>query len=475
MDNPISKKILSPVLICLQLFIFFVMILLFYIFNLSLETLEAILFFVFFQCALISFYDKFFNFYQIFLFFIFLFNIAIPVFSFFDIYSFPPGNRIMLSDGIEQIVSDESLILTYQVLISMTLGSSVGWLTGIYFFGHKKLTEFFPLSPLSNIHFPMKLIFILLLISMTFRGIYLLFSVKSFGYVNVMHLGGGDSVIFQFFKMIDLLFKVTSCVILYQCRSKIEYIKYSSLVMIPFVLQAATGARGESIFVFIVLIFIYSKFFNNLKIKVVFPSFLLLFIIAVMVGSTRFGGSLTDSFSDISFLELIINKITSTSGSIGVIAYTIEIKDDFFNSIPFLFGYAEGVFSFVKNYSYAGIQDKNYLAQHLIFILEPEKLYRGSTIGTAMGAEFYEFSEGSMTIIFILTAIMIFLATYLINKMYKNVILFYIGFLYLENLFMAPRGSIMKIFNKESVLSILILIFIVGLVKLMSRPKKINY
>jgi hypothetical protein len=472
MKNFNSKSISTIVLIYVQLSFFIALTLCFYIFSLSVDILQNILVFVLFQCLLISFFDKFFNVYQIFLFMMFLFNAAIPVFSFFDLFSFPSGNRIMLSDGIELIVSEESLHLTYQVLISMILGSSVGWLIGIFVFDYKNSTGFFPQPSPFGISLLIKRFFILLLILMILRGFYLLYNVKLFGYINVMHLGGGYSVISSVLTLIDLLFKVTACAILYQCRSKVEYIRYASLVMIPFFIQAATGARGETIAVLIVLMFIYSNFFNTLKIKFVLLFALSLFTLAIIVGSVRFGGSVSDLVIDMSIFDLIINRIISTSGSMGVIAYTIEIGDDFFNSIPFLFGYFESIFSFTENYTYSGIQEKNYLAQHLIFMLNPEKLYRGSTIGTAMGAEFYEFSEGSMIIIFIMAAIMIFLSKYLINIMYKNIFLFYIGFLYLENLFMSPRGSIMKIFNKESVLSIAMLFLIICVISLTRKSKE---
>ena len=102
---------------------------------------------------------------------------------------------------------------------------------------------------------------------------------------------------------------------------------------------------------------------------------------------------------DIPISKILTLGIISNSSSIGVIAYTIELKDQFFNKVPFLFGYVQGIFSFAPNYTLEGIQNKNYLAQHLTYLLNSDKLYRGSTIGTSLGAEFYEFSKNRKEVI----------------------------------------------------------------------------
>ena len=44
--------------------------------------------------------------------------------------------------------------------------------------------------------------------------------------------------------------------------------------------------------------------------------------------------------------------------------------------------------------------------------------------------------------------------------------MFYFGALFLENLWLSPRGSIMKIFSKESILSVIVLLLIILLSKI---------
>ena len=132
----------------------------------------------------------------------------------------------------------------------------------------------------------------------------------------------------------------------------------------------------------------------------------------------------------------------------------------------------QGIFSLAPNYTLEGIENKNYLAQHITYITEPTKLFNGSTIGTAMGAEFYEFSGGSMIFIFVLSILLLYLGKYFISRLNKNVIMFYIGAIYFETLLLSPRGSIMKIFSKETMISLFVLTCIVFLVKSYKRIEK---
>jgi len=233
--------------------------------------------------------------------------------------------------------------------------------------------------------------------------------------------------------------------------------------MIPYLIQIGAGARGETIAVLLTIIFIYSQFFYQLKFKKIIPVAIVIFITSTVLGTFRFTREVGSLLLDVSIPKLIVLGIVSNASSLGVIAYTIELKDQFFNKVPFLFGYIQGIFSFAPNYTIEGIINKNYLAQHVTYLVNPNKLFGGSTIGTSLGAEFYEFSNGHMVIIFILSIILLYSACYFISKLNKNVILFYIGAFYLELLWLSPRGSVMKIFSKESLFSIAILIFIVRL------------
>ena len=462
-------------LIFLQLAIFASLLPVFFLMDTSSDLYRNIVFVVFLECVGLAFIDKEDSIYKIFLFMMFIFNIALPILVLFDLYSYPPGNRIMIGDGIKLVVSDKTLSETYQVLISMIMGTSVGWLIGKYHFdknhnNSKNLTSTVIYSDnfISNI----KYLFFILTLMVIYRNSILVYYSLSYGFVEVMHLRSNDLGISWVFTLADALFKMFGFAILYQSRNHKEYIKYAAIFMVPFIIQAVTGARGEAIAMLIVVLFIYSDFYNQLKLTRIIFTTAVIFFTSVTIGAVRTSTEIGDVFANVSIFDLMLLILTSTSGSIGVIAYTIELKDQFFNSTPFLFGYIQGIFSFSPNYTYEGILDKNYLAQHITYITEPAKLFNGSTIGTAMGAEFYEFSGGSMIVIFILSVMLLYFAKYFMSKINKNIIMFYIGALYFEALLLSPRGSIMKVFSKETIFSILILIFMVFLAKSYKRIEK---
>ena len=156
----------------------------------------------------------------------------------------------------------------------------------------------------------------------------------------------------------------------------------------------------------------------------------------------------------------IFDEICSNGESIAVLSYTIQLLESFTNKVPFLFGYIFAIFSFSSNYSIDGIMNKSYLAQHITYLLNSSKLLGGSTIGTAISAEFYEFGQGNYLVVFILSILLLMIANLFIRKMYKNPMWFYFAVSYIQNLFLSPRGSVMKIFSKLSLAYIVIFIFL---------------
>lgn len=434
--------------------------------DLSSDVYQNLLVLVFLECLFLSLIDKTFNVYQIFLLMMFLFSIALPVFILLGWYSYPPGNRIMWSDGMNIIVTNKTLAETYRVLISMLLGTSIGWLIGMLKFDmNNKRSEFLIPKEIYRAKFRnnIKKLFFILLPLVVYKNLILVYYSTIYGYVEVMHLHSVNLNTNIILTIADILYKMSGYSLLFLSRNHKEYIKFSVLFMIPYLIQIGAGARGETIAVLLTIIFIYSQFFYQLKFKKIIPVAIVIFITSTVLGTFRFTREVGSLLLDVSIPKLIVLGIVSNASSLGVIAYTIELKDQFFNKVPFLFGYIQGIFSFAPNYTIEGIINKNYLAQHVTYLVNPNKLFGGSTIGTSLGAEFYEFSNGHMVIIFILSIILLYSACYFISKLNKNVILFYIGAFYLELLWLSPRGSVMKIFSKESLFSIAILIFIVRL------------
>lgn len=451
------------ILVFSQLLIFTFLLSVFNLINISLDSYGIILFIVFIECLILAFLDKKDSIYKLFLFMMFLFNLALPFFVIFGLYSYPLGNRIMLTDGIMTPVSDKTLSITYLVLIAMLMGSSVGWLIGKYQFDnnlkHSTQTTIYG----ARFNRIIKYLFFILTAMVMYRNLTLLYFSSVYDFIEVMHVRSVNLGIPWIFTIADIFFKMSGFAMLYLSKNHKEYIKYALIFMAPFIIQAFTGARGETIAMIIVVTFIYSHFYKQFNMVKIFSYGIVLFFSAIVIDALRFSREISSLLENISVFDLFFNVVASTSGSVGVIAYTIELQEEFFNRIPFLFGYIQGIFSFSPNYTVEGIQNKNYLAQHLTYIMEPDKLLNGSTIGTAMGAEFYEFVGGSIGGIFILSGILLYFTKYFMSRINRNIVMFYIGALYLEALLLAPRGSIMKIFSKESLVSILVLIFLVSL------------
>ena len=193
-------------------------------YNFLSDIYRNILVLVFLECVALSCLDKGFNIYQIFLFMMFLFNIAIPIFSLFDLYSYPLGNRIMISDGIKTVVSAKTLTETYQVLISMIVGSSVGWLIGILNFDKKNKKSEFSLSTIihnSKSRNIIKYIFFILLALVVYRNFLFVYYSGIYGYIGVIHLQSTELETSRVLILADILFKVSGYAMLFQSRNHV--------------------------------------------------------------------------------------------------------------------------------------------------------------------------------------------------------------------------------------------------------------
>ena len=212
-----------------------------------------------------------------------------------------------------------------------------------------------------------------------YRNLTLLYFSSVYDFIEVMHVRSVNLGIPWIFTIADIFFKMSGFAMLYLSKNHKEYIKYALIFMAPFIIQAFTGARGETIAMIIVVTFIYSHFYKQFNMVKIFSYGIVLFFSAIVIDALRFSREISSLLENISVFDLFFNVVASTSGSVGVIAYTIELQEEFFNRIPFLFGYIQGIFSFSPNYTVEGIQNKNYLAQHLTYIMEPDKLIKLST------------------------------------------------------------------------------------------------
>ena len=200
----------------------------------------------------------------------FLFNLFYLFFVIFGLYSYPLGNRIMLTDGIMTLVSDKTLSITYLVLIAMLMGSSVGWLIGKYQFDnnlkHSTQTTIYG----ARFNRIIKYLFFILTAMVMYRNLTLLYFSSVYDFIEVMHVRSVNLGIPWIFTIADIFFKMSGFAMLYLSKNHKEYIKYALIFMAPFIIQAFTGARGETIAMIIVVTFIYSHFYKQFNMVKIF-------------------------------------------------------------------------------------------------------------------------------------------------------------------------------------------------------------
>ena len=70
--------------------------------------------------------------------------------------------------------------------------------------------------------------------------------------------------------------------------------------MAPFIIQAFTGARGETIAMIIVVTFIYSHFYKQFNMVKIFSYGIVLFFSAIVIDALRFSREISSLLENIS-------------------------------------------------------------------------------------------------------------------------------------------------------------------------------
>lgn len=450
----IKKMVLIQIVIAL-----FAM--LFSMFDMPMWTAELILFLIYIECLIVSLDGEFFNLYQIFLFMMFFFNLSIPFFHLFGLYQYPDGNLVLANTGISRPISNSSMIHTFVLEEIFLLGTSVGWL---YWNTNKHI--FLSIQHRNEEVFQSKDIVFYKIFKIIFGMVWpfeVIFQINQailaikFGYVEVIHMKSITNGWISYLSYVDNIYQFVGLGVLFFCRNPEEFKRKSITFAIPYVILLLTGQRGTCISIILTLIFMYSFMYKKIKFQRIFFIGIIVLFIIIGIGNYRWSRDISDLFgTGQHIVESVVNEFILNSESLMVVPYTIELSDLFTNKVPFLFGYIFAIFSFASNYSIEGILSKNYLAQHITYLLNPAKLLRGSTIGTCILAEFYELTNGNYVIVFVLSVVLFYVAGVLLKRINKNVFMYYLCFSYIQQLLMSPRGSVMKIFNKLTLVYALI-------------------
>lgn len=440
------------------------------LFSDNLVLWNSILILTFFAGVLISCCGRFLNYLQLYLVFLFVFNLSQPFLVLFDLYEYPINNNIMQSDGIDFYISENDLIKTYIALSFSIVGALIGWSIACMKFPDRTI---FYNNYKINIIF--ENCFYLVWIIYFLNCFFIYNASQTLGYIESVHMGVSKNFLESILTFFSLFYVYFFCNYVFLSRDEKSYINRSLFSLVPFLILSFAGSRGNFVVWFFVILMFYQYRFNKLKIHHFILLLLAVFSFSSYIWLHRFGS--TDSsvnfFSDL--VETAKASLISSGSSIGVIGYTFSLLDDFKNKVPFIFGYLDSVVSFVPNYTDEGIKDKSYLSQHLIYLLNPDKFYNGSTLGTAMVAEVVElFGHALYPLIFIVYAFVFILSGFALSRVNKNTFFTYFAFSYIANLLLSPRDSVFRILNKEFIFVSGVIITYLLTKKLIAHSKREN-
>ena len=403
------------------------------------------LFLCFIVASVISTLKYKFNLLQVLLASSLLFNFSYIFANLFGLADFPYNNLFLLGDGIDKPISNSTLTYTFSYYSFFLLYSSLGW----YLTTKNKQPYYISKNSIMEQLIDTKLftfVFFVLYVIYTLSKIGTLISAQKYGYVYVIHLNpfANYYVIPSYF--FDWLYTPLSLFYLYTAKDRLSFIKRAFIILIPALFMFLAGARGLFVSLLITLIIYYNYYFQRLSLTKHLTLLLPLFLLAVFIGHIRF---IDNSMDELNFLTKIIETLKGSSTSFAVLSYSIILLDDFFNHVPFILGYLAGIFSFEPNYTYEGLLHKSYLAQHLTYLLNEDKLYRGSTIGTSQVAEIFELTHGNILLFIITSFLLMIFVNFMFRLSFRSPYFFYLGFIIVSNFVLSPRNSILKLFSKE--------------------------
>jgi len=390
----------------------------------------------------------------------FIFGLSIPFFSLIGLYDYPVGNLIAERNHIYIPIPESVLVESYLYISFFIWGCIIGFSTV------KNIQITRDISSSNNAH--LSLIFYLVFAIVTSEKLLMFLDLEQFGYIKLVHhtisFGASGALIL----ILNAVFVILFLLLVIRSKDLKLFKRYAIIFLLPFVLLALVGQRGMLFLNTIVVLFLYGQLF---EIKRAF--YILLLLLAVLaffsfhvIEIARFHG-----YENLSIVELLldtihnlIDKITFTASNLSLVSYVILFEGDFVNKVPFVFGYLDAIFSLSPNYSIEGILNKSYLAQHMTYLIDENRLFGGSTVGTNFVAELYEVFGGFYAGYFVVGVFLFWIFGYLLKRSGQSSFYVYLFYLFLSNLIYLSRGSIFKMFNKVTV-TVLILILCLILVR----------
>jgi oligosaccharide repeat unit polymerase len=314
-----------------------------------------------------------------------------------------------------------------------------------YIFSHKKSLKIFQNKSLHNNNFEyshnQKMLFIGKMMMLT-SGFLVVWRVKieveylKENFVKI-YIGGSSALPIPFYlRLGSVLFKSGYMMILASLPTKSTFKKYSFLnlgLMIP---QLVIGYRGAFAVSIIFILWYYIKIYDtksNYK-KIIIGGFVLVIVLQI-IAFTRERGYM----NEVKITNVFLMFFVSQSNSFNVLPLYIQFKDIMVpHNYPFILDPIISMIIRADGQSLEVLERRSSLGHQLVYTINPSYYLGGTSLGTTLTAELYEF--GIIGIIIGSVLFSWYIAKFNMLLTQKRWILF-LSYIFAYHIMTSPRGS----------------------------------
>lgn len=430
----IARNLEELIYILISLFVF-----VFCLFNLNItyKVYEFLLIVTYIYLFALTLRYKNFSIYQVFLVTYFIFLLSRPFLDILGLYKLCEFDMFRIFN-----LNNEVICTVLRTLIVFLVGTSYAWLmsdkkAAIYYYNESKETK----QALNKI---LKVLFYIYFVIFLLKIAYMIRFVASNGYLSLFTGEISEVKLPIIFTGSGTITEVLYALVLFYNRDKKSFIHYSAFYLVIGAFRVFTGQRSTSLLMFLFVIYMYSTYYKEIK---MISARVVGLVIAISIGieliaQFRIGGDI--SITGILTGNILYLLFANMGVSINVISGTVLYRDVMTNRFPFLISYFIDFFTRTGGQSISRITDGNYLGDHLTYTLSSTAYLTGRGTGTSIVAEVYDFCNGNMLLILLLSMLITFIILKICNKSYKSVFRFVVSYFVAVDFIFSPRWSVFK-------------------------------
>ena len=387
---------------------------------------------------------KNFSLYQIFLITYFVFLTSRPFLDLVGLFD------VRTLDFFYTTYMDDALASkTIRVVTCFLVGTSYAWILSDRSFEEPYFVK--SSSEKQALNKVLEILFYIYVVIFALKLLYTIRLVRSMSYLAIFD-GSIENIKYPvIFSGAGTIIEILYLLLVYYNRDKKSFIKYSILYMGVGIIKMFTGQRTTTFLFFLFIIYMYSKYYSEIKIyskKVILLALSAPFVIEI-IAQIRIGQFSIENLFKNNLLFLLLKNM---GVSINVIAYLIQYQGTFTNKVPFLIGYFFDFFqSEPAGQTLVDIEKGNYLGDHLSYRISQTAFLSGRGTGTSIVAESYDFCQGNLFLMVLIAFIITFFVLKICNKGYKNIYAFVLAYFTAMDFIYSPRWSVFKSLQKVAI------------------------